>query len=77
MTVFFATLMFGAGLPVQPALAGCSDYPAASVDWSGCRKRNIVLSGNDFTSGVFNGTDFAGSDLRDATFTNADFTKPD
>ena len=52
-------------IAASPALAGCRDNPGPGVDWSECRKRSVVLSGNDMTGANFSGTDMIGSDLRD------------
>jgi uncharacterized protein YjbI with pentapeptide repeats len=49
------------------ALAGCRDNPKPGVDWSECRKRNVVLSGNDMSGANFYDIDPIGSDLRDST----------
>ena len=60
--------------PTQ-AMAGCKDSAAAEVDWSGCRKRNLILSGYDMSGGNFNKTDFFGSDMRETKFVGANLSR--
>ena len=62
-------------VPVDPAMAGCSDYPGAGVDWSGCRKRNVILSGEDFSKAQLKKADLTGSDLRESRFDEANFSR--
>lgn len=57
------------------ALAGCSDYPAAGVDWSGCRKRNIMMSEGDFSGANFKNIDMVASDLRKGNFERVNFER--
>jgi len=57
------------------AVASCSDYPEAGVDWSGCRKRAIVLSGSDLTGANLKNIDLNGSDLRDGIFDKVNFSR--
>lgn len=62
-------------LPSSPAIAGCSDYPGPGIDWTSCRKRNLILSGNDFSNATLAKANFGGSDMRDSNFTEADLSK--
>ena len=74
-------LLCGAGAMLMPlfantpALAGCSDYPAAGVDWSGCRKRNIMMSDGDFSGANFKNIDMVASDLRKGNFEKVNFER--
>lgn len=71
----------------SPAHAGCRDTPGPGVDWSDCRKRGVVLSGNDMSGANFSDIDLIGSDLRDtrlvdinlekATLNRTDFSNSD
>ncbi len=74
-------MLFGAALFVMPsitgssALAACSDYPAAGVDWSGCRKRNIMMNEGDFSGANFRNIDMVASDLRKGNFEKVNFER--
>ena len=74
----------------EPVQAGCSDGPAAAMDWTGCSKERLMLNGMDMTAGVFenaflSGTGFKGasmaganlqrSELVRSSFLGADLTK--
>ena len=63
------------GFGTGSAYAGCSDTAAAGVDWSDCRKRNLIMSGSDFSGSNLSGADLSSSDLREANFTNANLSK--
>ena len=71
---FFSLFTFG-GLGNAAHNADCHSSAAPGVDWQGCRKRNLVLKGYDFSGANFAGTDFTATDLRDTTLTAADLTK--
>lgn len=58
-----------------PALAGCSDGPEKGVDWSECRKRNLILRGTTLTDANLADTDLTSTDLRDANLDGAEMTK--
>ena len=62
-------------LTAQPAVAACGDSPAPGVDWSKCEKRRLILRGQDLSNGTFLRTDFARSDLAEATLAGADLTE--
>ena len=63
-----------AGL-ATPAIAGCSDGPREGVDWSECRKRNLILQGTTLTDANLATTDLTSTDLRDANLDGVDMTK--
>lgn len=76
MAIFFQIFCFS--LPMfwsNAALASCNEGPSAGVDWADCRKRNLILSGKDFTRSKFVETDFTLTDLSNATLDGSDFTK--
>src|SRR3712207_5299011 len=52
------------GLPA-PAHARCQDAPGPQVNWGGCSKVQLMLSG----------TDFSGAVLSRATLTGGDFSR--
>jgi uncharacterized protein YjbI with pentapeptide repeats len=55
--------------------ADCRSMPVPGIDWAGCGKKNLMLSGSDFTRAKLVETDLSYTDLRDSNFTGADFTK--
>lgn len=58
-----------------PAFAACGDAADRGVDWSGCRKRNIIMSDFDFEGSDFTRTDLSSSDLRSSNLNGANFKK--
>ncbi|MCP4073003.1 MAG: pentapeptide repeat-containing protein [Hyphomicrobiales bacterium] len=60
---------------IEQALAACGDDPEQGVNWEGCRKRNLMLSGNDLKKANFKGTNFSSTDMRKSEFDDADFRK--
>ena len=56
------------------AHAKCSDNAGPEVDWSGCRKRSIILSSSDLTKAKMNNIDMIGTDLRQAALTEANLS---
>ena len=70
-----ACLSFGSMLVAPTAEAGCKSSAGAGVDWSGCRKRNVILSDTDFSGANFNKTDLFGSDMRETNFANANLSR--
>ena len=57
------------------AHAACSDPAGPGVDWSECRKRNLIISGQDFSGANLSRVDFSSSDLREVNLENADVSK--
>ena len=64
-------LMMVLGLAFVPTVfqgdvahAGCDSDAAPGVDWSGCRKRNLILGAMDVSGATFDDADMIGSDLR-------------
>jgi uncharacterized protein YjbI with pentapeptide repeats len=60
-------------LPVQAA--DCRADPRPGLDWAGCGKKNLMLSGSDFSRAKLVETDLSYTDLRDSNFTGTDLTK--
>ncbi|MEM9105231.1 MAG: pentapeptide repeat-containing protein [Pseudomonadota bacterium] len=58
-----------------PAAASCSDGPREGVDWSDCRKRNLILRGTTLTDANLADTDLTSTDLRDANLDGANMVK--
>ncbi len=46
------------------AMADCSDSAGPNVNWSECRKRNLMLDGTDLSGAVLSGADLSSTDLR-------------
>lgn len=63
-------------LPVTPASAAdCNADPKAGIDWSGCRKRNLIIGGTDLVGANLSETDFTSTDLRKSGLDGADLSK--
>lgn len=58
-----------------PAAASCSDGPEEGVNWSDCRKRNLILRGTTLAEANLADTDLTSTDLRDANLDGANMTK--
>ncbi|MEZ5791826.1 MAG: pentapeptide repeat-containing protein [Nitratireductor sp.] len=61
--------------PSRAVAAECDSSPKAGIDWSGCRKRNLILEGSDLSGAKLGDADFTSTDLRNASFENTDFSK--
>ncbi len=55
--------------------ADCDAAPAAGIDWSECRKRNLMLDGSDLSGASLVDADFSSSDLRKSNLAATDFGK--
>lgn len=60
---------------MTPAHASCSDDAGQGVNWEDCRKRNLIMSGFDFSGSNFTRADLSSSDLRDTTLDGSSFEK--
>jgi len=69
----FMVVTFGAA--PRAGFAGCSDYPAPGVNWSGCSKVNRMMAGYDFRGANLENADLSRSDLTGANFINANLRK--
>lgn len=70
---FFAVCLVAAvSFPFRQAdAADCRADPAPQIDWSNCAKKNLVLSGSDFSAANFRDTDLSFTDMRDTNLTGA------
>jgi uncharacterized protein YjbI with pentapeptide repeats len=59
------------------AKANCSDSAGPNVNWSDCRKRNLMLDGNDLSGAVMSGADLSSTDLRKSKLDGVTFEKAD
>ncbi len=59
----------------EPAFAGCGASPGPGIDWEGCRKRNLILRGQDLSGSNMRGVDFSATDLRATRLEKADLYK--
>lgn len=57
------------------ASAACGDSVAPGVDWRGCEKQLIVLSGSDLNGANLSDVDFTSTDLRDSSLLAANLEK--
>lgn len=55
--------------------ADCGKSPAAGVDWTDCRKRNLMLDGTDLSASKLDGADLSSTDLRDTKLGGTSFEK--
>lgn len=80
MGLFGATLVAAAAFVTadanRPAMAGsCTSGASAGVDWSDCRKRNLILDGTDLSGANLRDTDFTSTDLRRSKLEAANLSK--
>lgn len=72
------SLAIAAGLlqPAGPAVAAdCDGAARPGVDWSGCRKRNLIMDGSKLERAAMAEADFTSTDLRNSNLVRADFSK--
>jgi uncharacterized protein YjbI with pentapeptide repeats len=55
--------------------ADCRAMPLPGLDWSGCVKKNLMLTGSNFENANLVETDLSATDLRDSNFTGANLSK--
>src|SRR5262245_46910604 len=61
-----------------PALAGsCSSDAGPRIDWSGCSKSRLMLTGIDFAGSNFEGANLTGTDFKGSTLDGSGFYKSD
>ena len=72
-----AAMLAGAAqfAPTPAHAADCNADPSAGIDWSGCRKRNLIISGSDLSEANLSETDFTSTDLRKSGLDGADLSK--
>lgn len=77
--ILFATALFGFSVlnpvAVKSVYASCSSTAGPGVDWEGCRKRNLIMTGSDFSGSNFSKADLSSSDLRKANLTGSNLAK--
>jgi uncharacterized protein YjbI with pentapeptide repeats len=66
---------FSVIIPTTASAADCRAVPAANVDWQGCGKSKLMLSGSDLDSANLSETDLSLTDLRDSSLTGANLEK--
>ena len=59
----------------QPVQAGCSDRPAAAMDWTGCSKERLMLNGLDMSAGIFENAFLAGTGFKGALMAGANLQR--
>jgi uncharacterized protein YjbI with pentapeptide repeats len=69
----FASLSLAGSHPA--AAADCDSMAAPKLNWSACRKNNIILQGSDLENANLSGTHFDSTDLSNANLKGADFEK--
>ena len=69
------TMLITGLVTTTPARADCSQVAEAGIDWSGCRKRSLILSDTTLSNSKFIGTDLSSSDLRNSELSMSDFEK--
>lgn len=75
MVFFLAALLSNGSGFVAEAQAGCTDDPVKGVNWEGCRKRNLMLSGTNMTEANLRKANLTSTDMRGSQFDGADFRK--
>lgn len=60
---------------VSDAFASCSANAGSNVDWQDCRKRNLIMSGTNFSGSNFSRADLSSSDLSGSNLKNSIFYK--
>lgn len=75
-------LILGAVMALAAMLAAtgasaqqCRADPAPGINWNGCGKRSLMLSGSNFERASLASADLSFTDLRDSNFNGADLTK--
>ncbi|MEK6222738.1 MAG: pentapeptide repeat-containing protein [Chloroflexota bacterium] len=75
ITSIIFVLQFSEPILVKQAYAHCSSKPIPGVNWEGCRKRNLILSGTDLKNSNFRATNFTSTDMRRSEIDGANFRK--
>ncbi|TCL70341.1 pentapeptide repeat-containing protein [Rhizobium sp. BK251] len=71
-----AVSAFAAGSVHRAAeAADCGSMPTAGLDWSDCKKRNLILQGSNLEGAKLMGTDFDATDLSNSNLKWANFEK--
>jgi uncharacterized protein YjbI with pentapeptide repeats len=75
--LLMAGALFSLMIVATDSYAGCNSNPAPGVDWSNCRKRNLILSNTDLTGANMQDSEVISTDLRDSKLDDANFVKAD
>ncbi len=75
LAVSIILLQFSEPTLVNQAVAACADGPEQGVNWEGCRKSNLMLSGVNLNDANLQRTNIISTDMRGSKFDNADFRK--
>lgn len=71
----FAILAFGAFSAGQASAVECRADPRPGIDWSGCKKRLLMLDGGNFEGANLSGADLSMTDLSRTNLKKANFNK--
>ncbi|MGG7519356.1 pentapeptide repeat-containing protein [Allorhizobium undicola] len=79
LMIGFAAFLLGLGilsLSTGPAMAGdCSTGPTAKVDWSECRKRQLMLGGSQLDNANLYDADLSATDLSNSSLRESNLEK--
>jgi len=64
-------------LPGLAVAADCGSEPRPGIDWTDCRKRNLMLDRVDLSGAVLDSADITSTDLRNSTLNQTNFVKAD
>ena len=67
-------LLWAAG---SSAMADCGDRPGPGIDWTGCTKSKLLLSGQVLENANLQRADLSETDLREADLSGANMTETD
>jgi len=70
-----AVLLTAVLAPLTTSAADCRAVPAASVDWQGCSKSKLMLSGSELGEANLVEADLSQTDLRDSNLAGANLEK--
>src|SRR5436190_24189608 len=74
LTVFPVGVLI-ATLSAEPALAACDSRAGPQVDWTGCTKASLHLSGDDLTGARVDNADLSLTNLQHAKLMGASLAK--
>src|SRR6266508_3204308 len=71
----FAVGVLVAALSAEPTLAACDSRASPQVDWTGCTKASLHLSGDDLTGARLDNADLSLTNLKNAKLMGASLVK--
>ncbi len=77
MLLFALAVLGAAGLVTVDAHAACNSNPSPGVDWSDCRKRNLILSDTDLSGANMSGSELISTDFRHTKLDGANLESAD